>query len=404
MAKVSPAVSGGPYQKFSSSDVQITNVQNAVNDFAVQLEDARRGVIAYPADTISKQQQLREQAIVRYVGPAATLQLPPAMQRGRGRGQVILVMNEGTGVVTLQPGGAAVGTAKQDVLASAVSIPVNQLAIVASDGYSTWFPVFATGALAAGTYGPWINTITVDSHGIPTAIGVATPVTSVKANSGGTPTTGAIEIDGAGTVTASMAGQILTLTGAADGRGSQSYVHAAGTLINHIVAGVSKVSSTGSGTIATANTMVAVPFIAPQRGGTVDRIDFQINTLGAGNGRLGLYSNTSDSTLYPNALLADGGSISTATTGVKSTTISVALAGGSLNWLVYNTDNAVALVLQLNGTDVTSMLGQPAAGGTAYHAAISVAQAFGAMPATFTAGGAYVLSTSFVPWLRLRFS
>lgn len=393
----------GPYRPFRTNDANLNAVQAAMRDFADQLELARQGIIGYPVDTVSKGLQLNEQAIVRYNGPAANILLPSAMKLGRGRGQVVVICHEGTGTLTVLPTQGA-GATKADVLTSAVTLQTGQVAVLASDGYNTWFPVVASKGPGAATYGPWINTITVDAQGSVTGVGVATPVTSVKANSGGTPTTGAIEVDGAGCATTAMVGQVLTVT-ARDGRSFESYRHIAGGsgLTNVGVAGVNTTSGPGTSAVVAANTFIAVPFIAPQRGGTLVSIDFQVINIGAGggSGRVGLYDNVSDSNLYPKSLLADGGTISTGTTGVKSTTVSVALTGGSVYWMAYLTNNTGApLILQLTGTDLTTMLGQPVAGGTAYNVAISVAQAFGALPATFTAGGAYVLSTATVPWLR----
>lgn len=390
----------GPYRPFRTDDVNLNSVQAAVREFADQLELARRGVIGYPAETISKGLQLNEQAIVRYNGPAANLLLPSAMKLGRGRGQVVVICHEGTGTLTVLPS-QAIGATKADVLTSPVTLQPNQVAVLASDGYSTWFPVLGSVGPGAAVYGPWINTITLDAQGRVTAVAVATPVTSVKANSGGTPTTGAIEVDGVGCAVISMVGQVLTVT-ARDGRGLGSYRHAPGGsgLSSMNVAGVNRVTSVGTAATCAVNTAIAVPLVAPQRGGTMTKMDFRITTLGAGNGRMGLYGNAADGNLYPGALLADGGSISTATTGIKSATISVALTGGNLYWLVYNTDNAIALVAKLNGTDFSSLLGQPVGVSNDYNVAISVASTFGAMPSTFPAGGAYILSTAAVPWLR----
>ncbi len=105
-----------------------------------------------------------------------------------------------------------------------------QVALLASDGYSRWFPLssLANVGAGAGTYGPWIHDLTVDAQGRVSNIGVATPVTGAKANGGGALITGNVEFDGAGCVTTSEAGQIITITGR-DGRGWQSYAHSQGS-------------------------------------------------------------------------------------------------------------------------------------------------------------------------------
>jgi hypothetical protein len=143
-------VSSGPYRPFRTDDVNLNTVQAAVKDFADQLEDPRRGVIAYPSATVSdNSSSLREEAIVRYAGTGGTLMLPPAQQRGRGRGQIIAVINEGKGALTLKAGGGVVGALKPDTLSIPVSIAIGGIALLVSDGFSQWAPVMslASGAL-----------------------------------------------------------------------------------------------------------------------------------------------------------------------------------------------------------------------------------------------------------------
>lgn len=397
-------MAAGPYQTVNTGDANLQSIQRNVADFASQLEDARRGVPAFPSAIFSKAAQLREEAVAIYRGDTATLSLPSAHQRGRGRSQLILVLHEGMGTLTLAPSSAVNNSGQPDTLTPAVALTAGQSVLLVSDGYTRWFPV--PGAFGPGTtpFGPWIRTLTLDATGRVSAVGVGTPVTGAKAT-GAALITGDVEIAGAGCVTTAEAGQIITITGR-DGRSFESYVHAPGGsgLTNFTVAGVNKVSSTGTNAICTANQMVAIPFIAPQRGGTLDRIEFNVGVLGAGNGRAAIYANTADNNLYPAGLLADGGSFSTGATGSKTATVSVALTGGGLYWAVYNTDNATALIAKLNGTDIASVLGQAVTFATSYNCAISVTQTFGAMPGTFPAGGAYVLSTASVPWLRLRIS
>jgi hypothetical protein len=81
------------------------------------------------------------------------------------------------------------------------------------------------------------------------------------------------------------------------------------------------------------NNLYAIPFMLTE---TKTATSLSVNVVGttaSGVARLGIYSNgaTED---YPNALLLDAGTISHATTGVKTVTISQALTGGTLYWLV----------------------------------------------------------------------
>lgn len=161
----------------------------------------------------------------------------------------------------------------------------------------------------------------------------------------------------------------------------------------------STVTATGA---PTANRMYAVPFVGPGRGGTINQIAFQVTTLLAGNGRVGIYDATSDSNIYPNALIVDGGGVSTATTGFKTAAVSVALTPGKLYWAVYLGDAAPTLRV-LNTGAGNGILGVDTTLVSTPNRGISVAQAYGALPGTFTAG-AVTESTSVVPIVYAKYS
>lgn len=152
----------------------------------------------------------------------------------------------------------------------------------------------------------------------------------------------------------------------------------------------------------TANRMYATPFVAPGRGGTINQLAFQVTTLLAGNGRVGIYDSTSDSNIYPNNMIVDGGGVSTGTTGFKTAAVSVNLTPGKLYWAVYLGDAAPTLrVVNTGGGNGilgvdTSLVSTPNRG-------ISVAQTYGALPSTFTAG-AVTESTSVVPCVYAKYS
>ena len=154
----------------------------------------------------------------------------------------------------------------------------------------------------------------------------------------------------------------------------------------------------------TANVLRALPFIAPERRARLDRIAVNVTTLLAGNLRVGLYRNTSPGgqNLYPGALLADSGDISSGTAGVKSYTISQDLDPGEIYWLAHVGSVAATLrCLAVGG--VGPLLGVSSALGTASSAGVSVAHTFGALPSTFTAGGAEITAVP-IPALAMRFS
>lgn len=151
-----------------------------------------------------------------------------------------------------------------------------------------------------------------------------------------------------------------------------------------------------------ANTLYGVPFVAPARPGiTLDRIAFNVTTLLAGNGRCGIYDATSDTNIYPNALIVDGGSLSTGTTGVKSTTISQALTPGKLYWAVYVGDAAATLRAHQGGT-ATMILGTASSLPVNPFRDLEVAFTFAALPSTFPASG--TLTTNNPPVVFGRYS
>jgi hypothetical protein len=126
------------------------------------------------------------------------------------------------------------------------------------------------------------------------------------------------------------------------------------TFIGRSDSGVFKQSqlTTGSAGVRTitANNIYALPWVnsIPQ---TLTKIGFAVTTLGAGNGRAGIYQ---DYNGQPGKLVVDGGSVSTGTTGDKEATISAAIKPG-LYWLVFVADNAT-VVLRGNAA-ATGVLG-----------------------------------------------
>lgn len=167
------------------------------------------------------------------------------------------------------------------------------------------------------------------------------------------------------------------------------------------------VANTGNATAMTtgspsAGVLRALPFVAPARGGTLDRLAFNITTPVAGNARIGLYSNTSDSVIYPSTLLFDSGDIGTGTGGFIAATCSVTLAPGAMYWVVHI--GSVAATLRcLAVAGVSPLLGMPTGLGTAHNAGISATMTYGTLPSTFPSGGG-TFSAVPIPALAVRFS
>lgn len=150
-----------------------------------------------------------------------------------------------------------------------------------------------------------------------------------------------------------------------------------------------------------ANTMYAMPFIAPKRGGTIDRLGYVITSSVVGSTKIGLYTATSDSNIYPSALLVDSGTIANSA-AVKTATVSVTLSPGKLYWVAIVSDVASTL-RNLGVANTSSLLGCNNTFGAALNCGISVAFAFASLPTTFTAGGAFITASP-IPALYIRFS
>lgn len=185
-----------------------------------------------------------------------------------------------------------------------------------------------------------------------------------------------------------------------------SFRHAGGSgLEAWYIANCSNASSltlTGAG----ASQLWALPFVSPQRGGVLDRLGFSvINPTGGTNGRIGLYSNTSDSNIYPAALLEDSGDLSTATSGSKTYTINRELLPGRIYWVAYVASSASPGLMAINASGISGILGVNAAL-TSPNTSIRVAHTFGALPDPYPGGGALLNLTTGVPipMLCVRFS
>ena len=160
------------------------------------------------------------------------------------------------------------------------------------------------------------------------------------------------------------------------------------------------VNCTASTTTAlTANVARAWPFIV-RKGFAIDRIQFEVTTLVAGNCVVGIYN--SNSSNYPNALLLQGTAASTGTTGLKTTTISSTLVDDTLYWMAYNASAAPTL-RAVSQAAVPAILGNDGTVGTNRQiTGLTVAQTYNAtMPATYTAGATNLLS-SIAPLIIVR--
>ncbi len=185
-----------------------------------------------------------------------------------------------------------------------------------------------------------------------------------------------------GSVCLKKLGRETTSTVYATG-GLFAYQHVSGLsgISAYQVAGLANATALTAAAVS-ANTLYAVPFIAPAQGGAIDQLALNVTTLSAGNVRLGIYDNVSPANLCPGALIVDGGAVSTGTTGVKTFSVDVNLTAGKLYWLacVFSATPSVR-VIAVGGLwpvlGVTSL-------GTAPNVGLSYSFTYAALPSTYS--------------------
>lgn len=159
-------------------------------------------------------------------------------------------------------------------------------------------------------------------------------------------------------------------------------------------------STAALSTLAVAlNTLYAVPLLA--RGRSIDRMAWEVTTGGAlgSVGRMGLYRSIGARNLYPGALIVDGGEVDTTVVRVNRHVISVPLLPDRLYWAVFLFGTAAATVRAATQDTVANIQpwginGAAATLSTVCRNALTLAQAYGALPATFPAGAAFMLGGS----------
>jgi hypothetical protein len=132
-----------------------------------------------------------------------------------------------------------------------------------------------------------------------------------------------------------------------------------------------------------ANVLWFMPFWTGPVGVNVDRIGIFVQDGSAGNARLGVYS-ANPTTARPDELIDDLGTVSVASGGLKSITISETYHGVTpwrTVWLALVQDVAATL-LSFGATTGSSVFGGEASNPYAQQAAYFVAHAYGALPSS----------------------
>ena len=167
--------------------------------------------------------------------------------------------------------------------------------------------------------------------------------------------------------------------------------------------------SLNTGHTAPANTAVvtnvirAFPLISGANGFSADRLAIDVgSSAGGSNCIVGIYTDTGN--LYPSTKVVDGGVFSTATTGLKSATVSFSLNPGTLYWAVYNCSGTPSLRSHAVNS-IPPVLGFTGAAGAGQNiVGLTAARTYdGTLPASFPAGATNLLNTN-APIILMRAS
>lgn len=154
----------------------------------------------------------------------------------------------------------------------------------------------------------------------------------------------------------------------------------------------------------TVNQLLAWPFTVARSGATIDRLSINVLTLGTGSkARVGIYQATSDTNIYPLNLVVDGGEFDTATTGVKTATVSVALTPHVLYWACYvcsATSPTIRTYSSVEGFPTLCGVG-PTMGGSIENI-LNAAFTYAALPSTYPTG--VPMGNLSIPMVAARYS
>jgi hypothetical protein len=184
----------------------------------------------------------------------------------------------------------------------------------------------------------------------------------------------------------------------------ESYFRDVGTGTYYLAGHVPQLATTAG---YNADEVFALPFLAT-RGGTIN-LAINVSTAGAGGlARVGLYTNTSDTILFPDSLIAQT-ELDVSTTGIKAALTGQALSANTLYWAAFVHNNNLSPQYEsVNSAECWPILGTGpffTAGSGARLIGWYDTYAYAALPNTFP-GTATVLSSSigYLPGLGFKFT
>ena len=134
--------------------------------------------------------------------------------------------------------------------------------------------------------------------------------------------------------------------------------------------------------------MIAIPFMIPEAATATSLSIYCSGAVASSVWRLGIYNNSASGD-YPDTRLLDAGTVSTATTGVKTITISQSLSANTLYWLVAALNTGANVTLYCAPYNALSAFMPQTTVATistqGYFTGWSQTGVTGALPASFTA-------------------
>lgn len=148
------------------------------------------------------------------------------------------------------------------------------------------------------------------------------------------------------------------------------------------------------------NTLVAYPVVIGG-GVSVDTLYVEATAVVANAvGRVGIYKNTDDSTIYPSSLIVESGEVALATAVVRSVSVSAQLPPG-LYWFATLCGTANPTLRSINAGGMTHLCGLKSDLTRQFY--YTVSQTYGAMPTTFTASATFE-ATNAAPAVGVHFA
>jgi len=156
----------------------------------------------------------------------------------------------------------------------------------------------------------------------------------------------------------------------------------------------------------TANRLYAMPFVSPRRGATIDDIEIYVTTGAVSTSAImGLYTNSTESDLYPDELVAQGAvELDTTTNSQKRTwNIAYTLLPGQLYWLAV-VANGAPVIRGLSTNQTHYILGTASSANTTWTTHLYATHTYdSSLPSTFPTAGA-TAGTGAAPGLFYDFS